>query len=166
MLPEQEYEYGATPVLPADPQKTGDAQYSYTFAGWSPHVVTVTKDAIYKATYNATLNKYTITFMSDDSILSANLWEYGSMPVYSKGIPTKEEDENYTYTFDKWTPDIVSVVGDATYTATYTATPKSQGIEDIYGDSVERPVKYIENGDIYILMPNGKKYSIIGKLIK
>jgi len=166
ILAEQEYEYGATPVLPADPQKTGDTQYSYTFSGWSPRVVTVTKDATYKATYNATLNKYTITFMSDDSILSANLWEYGSMPVYSKGIPTKEEDDKYTYTFDKWSPEIVPVVGDATYTATYTATPKSQGIEDIYGDSVERPVKYIENGDIYILMPNGKKYSIIGELIK
>ena len=166
ILSEQEYEYGATPVLPADPQKTGDAQYSYTFAGWSPRVVTVTKDATYKATYNATLNKYTITFMSDDSILSASLWEYGSLPIYPKGVPTKEEDENYTYTFDKWSPEIVPVVEDATYTATYTATPKSQGIEDIYGDSVERPVKYIENGDIYILMPNGKKYSIIGKLIK
>lgn len=166
ILVEQEYEYGATPVLPEDPQKTGDAQYSYTFAGWSPRVVTVTKDATYKATYNATLNKYTITFMSDDSILSASLWEYGSLPIYPKGVPTKEEDENYTYTFDKWSPEIVPVVGDATYTATYTATPKSQGIEDIYENSVERPVKYIENGDIYILMPNGKKYSIIGKLIK
>ena len=104
--------------------------------------------------------------MSEDSVLSAYLWEYGSMPIYPKGVPTKEEDDKYTYTFDKWTPDIVSVVGDATYTATYTATPKSQGIEDIHGDSVERPVKYIENGDIHILMPNGKKYSIIGKLIK
>lgn len=166
ILAEQEYEYGVTPVLPADPQKTGDAQYSYTFAGWSPHVVTVTKDATYKATYNATLNKYTITFISEDSVLSANLWEYGSIPVYSKGIPTKEEDENYTYTFDKWTPDIVSVVGDATYTATYTATPKSQGIEDIYDKSAERPIKYIEKGEIYILMPNGKKYSIVGELIK
>ena len=166
ILVEQEYEYGATPVLPEDPQKTGDAQYSYTFAGWSPRVVTVTKDATYKATYNATLNKYTITFMSDDSILSASLWEYGSLPIYPKGVPTKEEDDKYTYTFDKWSPEIVPVAGDATYTATYTATPKSQGIEDIYDRSAERPVKYIENGDIYILMPNGKKYSIIGKLIK
>ncbi len=166
ILVEQEYEYGATPVLPADPQKTGDAQYSYTFAGWSPRVVTVTKDATYKATYNATLNKYTITFMSEDSVLSANLWEYGSLPIYPKGVPTKEEDDKYTYTFDKWSPEIVPVAGDATYTATYTATPKSQGIEDIYENSTERPAKYIENGDIYILMPNGKKYSIIGELIK
>ena len=166
ILAEQEYEYGVTPVLPADPQKTGDAQYSYTFAGWSPHVVTVTKDATYKATYNATLNKYTITFISEDSVLSANLWEYGSMPIYPKGVPTKEEDDKYTYTFDKWAPEIVPVVEDATYTAIYTATEKTNGIEDIYGDSAERPVKYIENGDIYILMPNGKKYSIIGELIK
>ena len=100
----------------------------------------------------------------DNSVLSSRLWDYGSTPTCE--LPTKIEDDKYTYTFDKWSPEIVPVVGDATYTATYTATPKSQGIEDIYGDSVERPVKYIENGDIYILMPNGKKYSIIGKLIK
>lgn len=147
------------------PTRSGDAQYSYTFAGWSPTIVAATSDATYTATYNQTTNQYTITFLNyDNSVLSSKLWDYGSTPTCE--LPTKKEDDKYTYTFDKWAPDIVPVVGEATYTATYTATPKSQGIEDIYENSAERPIKYIEKGEIYILMPNGKKYSIVGELIK
>lgn len=161
----QEYEYGSLPIPPTDPVKTNDAQYSYTFAGWSPRIVAVTRDATYKATYTSTLNKYTITFMSEDSVLSTDLWEYGTMPVYRGGTPTKAEDGEYVYTFNGWIPEIVSVVADATYTATFTATPKPEAIEDVMDNSI-MPTKHVENGKIYILMPNGKKYSIIGELVK
>ena len=165
ILSSQEYEYGSTIVPPTDPIKTNDAQYTYTFAGWSPQFVAVTSDATYKATYTSTLNEYTITFMNEDSILSADMWEYGSTPVYRGSTPTKAEDERYTYTFDAWTPEIVSVVADATYTATFTATEKTEAIENIM-DNSSMPTKYIDNNNIYILMPNGKKYSIIGEIVK
>ena len=116
----------------------------------------------------AEIPKFTITFMDWDNTELLKLYdvEENTIPVYTGNTPTRSSDAQYSYTFAGWSPTIVAATSDATYTATYTATPKSQGIEDIYGDSVERPVKYIENGDIYILMPNGKKYSIIGKLIK
>ena len=165
ILSSLEYEYGAIPVLPEDPVKTNDAQYSYTFAGWLPQIVAVTSDATYKATYTSTLNKYTITFVSEDSVLSADLWEYGTTPVYRGATPTKVEDEQYTYTFSNWTPEIVSVVEDATYTATFTATEKTEAIDNILDKSIV-PVKIVDNGNIYILMPNGKKYSIIGELVE
>ena len=165
ILASQEYEYGSTIVPPTDPIKTNDAQYTYTFAGWSPQFVVVTSDATYKATYTSTLNEYTITFMNEDSILSADMWEYGSTPVYRGSTPTKTEDERYTYTFDAWTPEIVPVVADATYTATFTATEKTEAIENIM-DNSSMPTKYIDNNNIYILMPNGKKYSIIGEIVK
>lgn len=165
VLSSQEYEYGSLPIPPTDPVKTNDAQYSYTFAGWSPRIVAVTRDATYKATYTSTLNKYTITFMSEDSVLSTDLWEYGTTPVYRGGTPTKAEDGEYVYTFNGWIPEIVSVVADATYTATFTATPKPEAIEDVMDNSI-MPTKHVENGKIYILMPNGKKYSIIGELVK
>lgn len=165
ILSSLEYEYGAIPVLPEDPVKTNDAQYSYTFAGWLPQIVAVTSDATYKATYTSTLNKYTITFVSEDSVLSADLWEYGTTPVYRGTTPTKVEDEQYTYTFSNWTPEIVSVVADATYTATFTATEKTEAIDNIL-DKSKVPVKIVDNGNIYILMPNGKKYSIIGEAVK
>lgn len=165
ILSTQEYEYGAMPLLPADPVKTNDAQYSYTFAGWSPQIVTVTSDATYKATYTSMLNKYTITFMNGDSILSADLWEYGKIPIYRGEVPTKAEDDKYTYAFNGWSPEIVSVVADATYSAIYTANEKTEAVDNILDKSIV-PAKIVDKGTIYILMPNGKKYSIIGELIK
>lgn len=160
----QEYEYGSTIVPPTDPIKTNDAQYTYTFAGWSPQFVVVTRDATYKATYTSTINKYRITFMSEDTVLSADMWEYGKMPFYRGELPTKAEDK-YTYTFAGWIPEIVSVVADATYTATFTATEKTEALENVL-DNFTKPIKFIDNNNIYILMPNGKKYSIIGEFVK
>jgi hypothetical protein len=38
------------------------------------------------------------------------------------GTPTKASDGTYTYEFDKWTPELKTVVGTADYRATYTGT--------------------------------------------
>ena len=164
ILSEQEVEYNAMPIPPADPIKTNNAQYSYTFAGWSPTIVAAIADATYKAIYNRTTNQYTITFLNDDSsILSSQLWDYGVTPTCEQ--PTKEDDEEYTYTFSGWTPEIVEVVADATYTATYTAKKKSEGLTDT-SDEAYKPMKCIENGHVFIKMPDGSKCTILGESIK
>ena len=114
--------YGDTP-LRADPTKAATAQYTYTFARWNPALATVTNDVTYTATYDATVNKYTITFKNyDGSTLQSGLVEYGTTPAYAGVTPTKAATAQFDYTFAGWTPSIVAVTESASYTATYTAT--------------------------------------------
>ncbi len=124
ILKSGELEYGKTPYYSGTtPSKTGTAKFSYTFNGWTPSIIAVVGDATYTATFTETINKYTIKFVNyDGTTLQSGKIEYGQMPSYSKTNPTRAKTAKYTYTFNGWTPSIVAVVGDVTYTATYTET--------------------------------------------
>ena len=54
--------------------------------------------------------------------------DYGTEPVYTGATPTKEQDAEWVYTFDSWSPAIESVTGDATYTAVYSKTKRKYTI--------------------------------------
>ena len=116
-------EYGTVPTH-ANPTKAKTAQYTYTFAGWTPEITQVTADATYKATYTSTVRKYTIKFVNDDgTVLQSKSVSYGTKPTYTGETPTKAADAQYTYTFKGWTPSIAKVTKAASYKATYTAIP-------------------------------------------
>ena len=141
--------YGQVPVYQGkDPSKEATEQYTYTFIGWndgkntygvSDKLPAVIGDAVYKAVFESTVNEYTITFVnSDGTVLQTSKVPYGELPSYTRATPVKAEDEMYTYAFSGWTPELVKVTGDATYTAVFTANakPASYYLKSLTGDGL------------------------------
>ena len=121
--------YGTKPTYDGkNPTKTGDAQYTYTFKGWTPAVAAVTGDAEYKAVFEHTVNEYTITWKNGDDVLQSGKVKYGEIPAYTGADPTKEQTDDKTYTFIGWSPDVKEVNGDATYTAKFSETARKYKI--------------------------------------
>ncbi len=118
---------GEMPVH-ADPVKEADEQYTYTFAKWTPDIREATADAAYIAVFNKELRSYTITWLDDagQMIGTPAIVEYGSKPTPPD--VTKASDQQYTYTFEKWEPEITTVTGDATYKPTFKANIRSYTI--------------------------------------
>ena len=120
---DENVKYGTTPEFNgATPTRTGDAQYSYTFKGWSPAVDTVTGDITYTAVYEQTVNKYTITWKNGNETIKTEEVAYGETPVYSGETPVKASEGQYSYTFKGWTPEITAVTKNAEYTAEFNQT--------------------------------------------
>ncbi|MCQ2361403.1 MAG: hypothetical protein MJ009_08035, partial [Paludibacteraceae bacterium] len=149
-LQSTEVEYGAAPAYVGEtPAKAEDAQYTYTFSGWSPEEALVTGEATYTAQFTSTVKQYTITFVNDDSAetpLYTNDFDYNSVPVYEGPAPVKEATEEYSYTFSHWTPAITKVTADATYKAVYTSTVNNYTIKFVNYDGSELFSKEYEYG--------------------
>ena len=110
-----EVEEGEMPVYAGlTPSKDATAQYTYTFTGWDSELVAVTGATVYTAVYEATVNKYTVTFKDENgTTLQTSQVEYGTTPEYT-GTPTKAATAQYTYTFAGWNTAVVPVTGEAT----------------------------------------------------
>ena len=118
---DENVKYGTTPTYnSAEPTKAATDQHTYSFAGWSPEIESVKGDVTYTAQFDENLRKYTITWKNDDgSVLRTDEnVEYGTMPSYGTD-PTKADDEMFSYSFIGWTPSVVTVSGNATYTAQF-----------------------------------------------
>ena len=130
VLQTSEFSEGETPVYSgATPTKPATAEYTYTFAGWTPAISLVTGSQTYTATFNAVKKQYEIIFQNEDGTeLQRSNFAYGVTPVYSGETPTKEATAEFTYTFAGWTPAITAVTGSQTYTATYNSVKKQYEI--------------------------------------
>ena len=119
------------------PTKEADAQYSYTFSGWTPEVVAANDDATYTAVFTSIKNKYTVTWKNGDTILETDEnVEYGTMPTYDGAEPQKAADAQYIYVFNGWSPVVSEVVGNVTYEAQFTSAPNTYTVVWKNGDTV------------------------------
>lgn len=114
---------GAMPEAPADPAgKPATTEYEYEFDHWSPALETVsaTSAKSYTAIYREKAIKYAVTFLDENGDeIETNEYAYGETPVCSS-TPTKANTAQYSYTF-RWTPQIETVRGAATYQAAFDA---------------------------------------------
>ena len=118
---------GEVPKYAGDePTRPATAQCEYLFVGWEPEVVAVTGDATYTAKYDEVPRLYSVIWRNYDGteFYRDVKVPYGTMPKFEGAEPTRPSDDQYTYAFAGWTPDVAAVTGDATYTAKFTATPK------------------------------------------
>ena len=122
------YEYGATPTFKGSTDKAADAQYTYTFTGWDKEIATVTENVTYTAQYSETLNSYTISWDidGDGEVDETTTVLYGEVPTHADGV--KEGNAQYSYTFTGWSPALMAVTGDATYTAQFEETTNTVAI--------------------------------------
>ena len=152
-------EYGTMPSYnDATPQKPSTAQYSYTFNNWDSEITTVTGDKVYTAKFTEKVNKYTITWKNDDgNTIDTTEVEYGKTPTHSD--PVKTNNDEYTYTFSGWTPEITTVTGEAIYTATYEIYIK---YIFIYNDLHRFEIVISEYANIVDYYPTNSATNIVG----
>jgi hypothetical protein len=110
------YAYGAVVEAPEPPE-----HYGYTFAAWSPQVVTMpAADMIYTAIY--TTNRYTVTWVNGNEMTTAK-YDYLT-PATELAVPqgTKSTSSKTAYTFLRWEPELEPVQSNTTYTAMFART--------------------------------------------
>ena len=121
--------YGYTPEYVGDtPTREADAQYTYTFAGWSPTIGAADADATYTATFTEVIREYTITYYVNGEIYTTESYAYGA----AVAAPTYAPEVGPTYfTFSGWTvPDTMPAENLSVYA---TADP-FEGINELDGD--------------------------------
>ncbi len=115
-LSTQTVEQGTSPTAPSNPTRDADAEYTYTFSGWS------LSGYVYTAQYTATKRSYTVTVNTDGNgtATGGGSYEHGESA-------TLTATPNSGYKFKQWSdgstenPRTVTVTGAAAYTAEFEA---------------------------------------------
>ena len=98
VVAEEDCRKGTMPAFTGSTDKAPDAQYRYTFTGWSPVIVAAEDDATYTAQYSATARVfYTITFNANGGVgeMAAQIFEVGVDTALNANAFTRE---NYKFT--------------------------------------------------------------------
>ena len=115
------------------PTKSATAQYTYTFSGWKPTVWPITKSTDFKAQFDKTVNKYTVTIaVNDDTYWYTEPATISNVPygvevsedenhVLSVGTTTVTPHANAGYHFASWSTLPETITWATTITATFEA---------------------------------------------
>lgn len=139
-LQSSSWDYGATPVYSGNtPTKSGDKRYTYTFNDWDKTIGPVTGDTTYTAKYQSVTNQYTVSFVdSNGQVLQASTYDYGTMPSYTGTVtPSKAKTAEFSYAFNTWSPALSTVIGDVTYTASFTSSVNTYTVRFLNEDGTE-----------------------------
>ena len=121
VLSSKTYLKGEAVTAPANPARSADDTYTYTFNGWDKEVVKCAGDASYTATYTSTYIDYTVVFENwDGTILSTNTYHYGDK-ITAPANPTRPAEGSKTYSFTGWDKAVTTCSGSMTFTAVYSA---------------------------------------------
>lgn len=162
ILNEQQVSYGEAAIAPETPMRDG-----YTFIGWDVDFSNIQSDLIVTALYVEDVPEYkfyTIKFINwDNEVLQNSQVLEGTIPIYIESEPSRPNDEQYSYTFIGWTPQIVAAVADANYFAIYMAKSIKEGLENV-SDTISSS-KIIHDGQILIIRGD-KTYTVTGLEIR
>ncbi len=126
----------------------------------------MTSNTTYTAVYSRALRSYTITWLNEDgSTFAQTSVAYGTVPAYNGQPPVKASDAQYEYAFAGWTPDPVAVRGPASYTATFTASPRVNIIDlsTLTGDYTASDGDILTNATAHVVtVPTGATVTING----
>ncbi|MBO5046466.1 MAG: hypothetical protein J6C93_06310 [Clostridia bacterium] len=140
--------YGEVPVYGGEtPALEGNAQYSYTFEGWTPVLAPVDGEATYRPVFERHVNEYTVTFVDEEGeVLQTGKVPYGTVPVFEGTLPLPEDTAEYEYT-GAWDNDIVAVTGEATYTYIVTESVRTYEIKFVNDDGTVLKTIDLEYGE-------------------
>ena len=139
VLQETEVQQGHVPTFDeALPTKDSTLVYSYEFTGWNSEVVAATEDKVYTAVYTESYIKYTVTFKDADgtTLSTKGNYHYGDT-VLVPFVAAKVEADKF-YSFANWDQEVVTVVGDATYTAVYNEIDRVENGQLVWTDTTVR----------------------------
>lgn len=99
----------------ATPTREPDAQYTYTYSGWSSALTGVYADRIITAQYSTTINSYEVKFYNNSSgtaeLLYTTTVNYGSSATFAGTKPVYAGSGTGSYIFAGWSLSVTNITG-------------------------------------------------------
>lgn len=144
------------PVPPTVAERQG-----YNFTGWKPEIVAVMEAATYTAQYKeaSEVVYFIVTFLDwDGTELYSEQVEEGHDAHGPEAEPTRDG-----YLFTGWSRPITNITQNLTVIAQYEKL--SDALDDVRSNG-KSARKIIEDDKVYIILPDGRKVSVIGTEVK